>query len=122
MTDDTVCQTLEEHTHLIDPDFLDSMDSMCDNHELKTDFKVAYLILYYHLLDRDHCERSVLLGDLFISILTERLIRRNRTLLKRIIGKISHCHSENILWRVKCFKYDLLHLLEEVVADDGIIS
>lgn len=113
---------LDEYSHLIDPDFIESVESICNNCELKTDFKIAYLILHFHLSESEQCEKSVLLGDLFISILTERLIGRNRDLLGRIIDRISHCHSENILWRVRSFKHHLLHLLEEVIADGGSFS
>ncbi len=106
----------EEYFKLIDGDYLRELSSITSHREVQTDFKVAYLILHFHISrnEEGEQERNILLGDLFISILTERLVSRDSELLRRIIHKISHCHSQRIVGRKVCYKKELLPLAREV--------
>lgn len=106
----------KEYFSLIDKDFIGELSLISPDTELQTDFKVAYLILFFQLSLEDKSEKNILLGDLFISILTKRLICRDRDLLAKIMLTISSCHCENILWKIKCYKRELLKSMEGVVT------
>ena len=110
---------LEKYSHLIDEDYLEKINIITQDEQLQTDFKVAYLILFFQLSKDSNIEKNILLGDLFISLLTRRLICRNRPLLKIIIKNISSFHCETLLQKTKCYKRKLLKVLEEV-SHEGI--
>ena len=105
---------IEKYFCLIDEDYMREVASIGPSMDIQTDFKIAYLILFFQLSKREGNERGILLGDLFISILTGRLISRDRELLSRIIQKISRYHSEIILKKSGCYKRELLLLMREV--------
>lgn len=105
---------IEKYFCLIDESYVRELSAITSHRELQKDFKVAYLILFFQLSGRQRNERGILLGDLFISILTGRLILRDRGLLSRIIQKISRYHSGIILKRSECYKKELLLLAREV--------
>lgn len=105
---------IEKYFCLIDEDYIRELSSISYNIKLQTDFKVAYLILFFQLSGKEYNERGILLGDLFISILTGRLISRDRGLLSKIIQKISRYHSGVILENAGCYKKELLLLMREV--------
>ena len=82
----------EEYFEFIDDDYLEELSLISKDEELQTDFKVAYLILFFQLSKSSKSgdgEKGILLGDLFISILTRRLICRNRLLLSKIMKSVS---------------------------------
>jgi|GEM_PF-2616847 len=108
----------DEYFNLIDKDFIGELSLISSDSELQTDFKVAYLILFFQLSLEEKSEKNILLGDLFISILTKRLICRDRKLLAKIMLTISSCHCENILWKIKCYKRELLKAMKEVVTGE----
>lgn len=108
----------ERYFNLIDKDYLEAISTISSDEDLQKDFKLAYLALFYHLSRDGKAEEEILLGDLFISILTRRLICKNRRLLSKVYSSISSCHCENILWKIKCYKRELLKLMEEVTYAD----
>ncbi len=107
---------IQEYFKLIDGEYMKELSYITSEREVQTDFKVAYLILHFHISGNEtgEQERNILLGDLFISILTGRLISRDRELLKRIINRISHCHSQRIIGRGVCYREELLPLARGV--------
>lgn len=108
----------EKYFELIDVDYIEALSTISTDEELQKDFMLAYLALFFHLSKDREKEKDILLGDLFISILTRRLICKNKPLLSRIFRSISSCHCENILWKIKCYKRELLKLMEEVAHVD----
>ena len=111
----------EKFFRLIDRDYLKELDITTNNIDIKTDFKVAYLILFFQLSDNKEFEKNILLGDLFISILTKRLAKRNPSLLIQIMEVISSCHCNFILQKRECYKLGLLQTLREVTCDCNTI-
>jgi len=112
---------IETYFKFIDPDYIRELSSISPHVELQTDFKVAYLILFFQISQKMELEKGILLGDLFISILTGRLISRDRQLLSRIIQGISSYHSEKISGRRECYKRKLLLMMREVTHADRYI-
>lgn len=114
---------IQEYFKLIDGEYMKELSSITSEREVQRDFKVAYLILYFHISGNEEGEqeKNILLGDLFISILTERLTSRDRGLLRRIIHRISHCHSQRIMGRAVCYREELLSLAREVSYAKGAI-
>lgn len=102
---------------LIDRDYLEELDLTTNNIDIKTDFKIAYLILFFQLSDSKEFEKNILLGDLFISVLTKRLAKRNPSLLIQIMEVISSYHCDFTLQRRECYKLGLLQTLREVTCD-----
>lgn len=111
----------EKFFALIDKDYVEKLNLNTNNLDLKTDFKVAYLILFFQLSDDKEFEKNILLGDLFISILTKRLAKRDPSLLVQIMEIVSSHHSDFILQKRRCYKRGLLKALREVTYDDGTI-
>lgn len=111
----------EKFFSLIDFDYLEELDLTTNNIDIKTDFKVAYLILFFQLSDSKEFEKNILLGDLFISVLTKRLANRNPSLLIQIMQVISSYHCDFTLEKSVCYKLNLLQTLREVACDCNTI-
>lgn len=111
----------EKFFSLIDKDYIEELDLTTNNLDLKIDFKIAYLILFFQLSDDKEFEKNILLGDLFISVLTKRLAKRNPSLLIQIMEVISSYHCDFILHERRCYKRGLLKALGEVASGSKII-
>lgn len=78
---------MNNYFNLVDQDYIREVDLMSKDPRIQEPFKLAYLILFFHNSNEDKDGRYLLLGDLFISLLNQHPLSRDRELLKKIIKK-----------------------------------
>lgn len=105
---------MNNYFDLIDQDYIREVSLASKDLGIQEAFKLAYLILFFHNVKEDKDGKNLLLGDLFISLLSQRLLCQDKNLLKKIMNRVALCHSKKIHQGGIHYKEELLSLLKDV--------